>query len=30
LSQLNEWITFGNRIYDLSGTRLTLQAQFRI
>ena len=30
LSQLNEWITFGSRIYDLSGTRLTLQAQFRI
>ena len=30
LSQLNESITFGNLIYDLSGTRLTLQVQFRI
>jgi hypothetical protein len=30
LNQLNQWITFGSEIYDLSGTRLTLQAQLRI
>jgi len=30
LNQLNEFITFGSAIYDLSGTRMTLQAQLRI
>ena len=30
LNQLNQWITFGSEIYDLSGTRMTLQAQLRI
>jgi len=30
LTQLNQFITFGSEIYDLSGTRMTLQAQLRI
>ncbi len=30
LNQLNQFITFGSEIYDLSGTRMTLQAQLRI
>ena len=30
LNQLNQFITFGSESYDLSGTRMTLQAQRRI
>jgi len=30
LTQLNQFVTVGSEIYDLSGTRMTLQAQLRI
>jgi len=30
LEQLNEFVTLGSTLYDLSGTRVTLQAQLRI